>query len=277
MVEDRLDALLQRFSVTARMFHSGPLCGVTDFYEFEDLGQLHVVKRGTVVIDYGNRKRECVEQPSVVFYPRPLRHRFITDEVSGADMACANVSFNMGSINPIAQALPATVIIPLRELDADNILDALFSEAFAQQCGRQHAVNRLFEVVIIVILRTLLNRESVQHGMLAGLAHPQVSKALIALHEAPARAWKLEQIAKKAGMSRSHFAAVFPEVVGATPAEYLARFRISLAQELLRRGQPMKLIAEKVGYGSSAALSRAFAAICGQSPRAWKAVLAKRR
>jgi transcriptional regulator GlxA family with amidase domain len=109
------------------------------------------------------------------------------------------------------------------------------------------------------------------------LAHPQVSKALIALHGAPARGWKLEQIAKKAGMSRSHFAAVFPEVVGATPAEYLARFRISLAQELLRRGQPMKLIAEKVGYGSSAALSRAFAAICGQSPRAWKAVLAKRR
>jgi AraC-like DNA-binding protein len=277
MIEDRLDALLQRFSVTARMFHSGPLCGVTDFYEFEDLGQLHVVKRGSVVIDYGKRKRECVEEPSVVFYPRPLRHRFITDADSGADMACANVSFNMGSINPIAQALPATVIIPLRELDADGVLEALFREAFAQQCGRQHVVNRLFEVVIIVILRTLMNRELVQHGMLAGLAHAQLSKALIAMHEAPERAWKLEQIAKKAGMSRSHFAAVFPEIVGVTPADYLARFRISLAQDLLRRGQPIKLIAEKVGYGSSPALSRAFAAICGQSPRTWKTAQAKRR
>jgi AraC-like DNA-binding protein len=277
MVEDRLDALLQRFSVTARMFHSGPLCGVTDFYEFEDLGQLHVVKRGSVVIDYGKRKRECIEEPSVVFYPRPLRHRFITDADSGADMACANVSFNMGSINPIAQALPATVIIPLRELDADGVLESLFREAFAQQCGRQHVVNRLFEVVIIMILRTLMNRELVKQGMLAGLAHVQLSKALIAMHEAPARAWKLEQIAKKAGMSRSHFAAVFPEIVGVTPADYLARFRISLAQDLLRRGQSMKLIAEKVGYGSSPALSRAFAAICGQSPRAWKLAQAKGR
>ena len=75
-------------------------------------------------------------------------------------------------------------------------------------------------------------------------------------------------------MSRSHFAAVFPEVVGATPADYLARFRISLAQELLRRGQPMKLIAEKVGYGSPRAFRAHLAAICGQSPRAWKSELA---
>lgn len=277
MIEDRLDALLQRFSVTARMFHSGPLCGVTDFYSFEDLGQLHVIKRGSVLVDYGKRQRERIEQPSVVFYPRPLRHRFITDERSGADMACANVSFNMGSINPIAQGLPAAVVIPLHELDADAILDSLFREAFAQQCGRQHVVNRLFEVVIIVILRTLLNRSAVQHGMLAGLAHPQLSKALIAMHAAPARGWTLEQIARKAGMSRSHFAAMFPEVVGATPADYLAKFRISIAQDLLRRGQPIKLIAEKVGYGSSAALSRAFAGICGQSPRAWKAAIAKSR
>lgn len=75
-------------------------------------------------------------------------------------------------------------------------------------------------------------------------------------------------------MSRSHFAAVFHEVVGATPAEYLARFRIWIAQDMLRRDQPLKLVADKVGYSSPAALSRAFSTICGQSPRAWKAALA---
>src|SRR5688500_11597236 len=170
MSVDRLDTLLQRFSVSARMFHAGPLCGVTDFYALEDLGQLHVVKRGPVVIDYGKRKRERIEEPSVLFYPRPLAHRFITDRDTGADMTCANVAFNMGSINPIAQALPPIVILPLAELEATPFLDALFREAFAQQCGRQHVVNRLFEVVIIVILRTLMNRALIDAGMLAGLA-----------------------------------------------------------------------------------------------------------
>jgi AraC-like DNA-binding protein len=274
MSKDRLDAVLQRFSATARMFHSGPLCGVTDFYEFEDLGQLHVIKRGAVVIDYGRRKRERIEQPSVVFYPRPLRHRFITDKETGADMVCANVSFNMGSINPLAQALPPVVVIPLVELQADAMLDGLFREAFAQHCGRQHVVNRLFEVVIIIILRTLMNRALVAQGMLAGMAHPQLAKALIAFHESPSRAWSLEKLAARATMSRSHFAAVFHEVIGTTPADYLAVFRVSLAQDLLRRGQPVKLIAEKVGYSGSAALSRAFSGICGQTPREWKQSLA---
>jgi AraC-like DNA-binding protein len=270
MSKDRLDALLHRFSVTARMFHSGPLCGVTDFYEFEDLGQLHVIKRGAVVVDYGKRKRERIEQPSIVFYPRPLRHRFITDKQDGADMVCANVSFNMGSVNPLAQALPPVVVIPLAELQADAMLDALFREAFAQSCGRQHVINRLFEVVIIFILRTLMNRALVAQGMLAGMSHPQLAKALIAFHESPSRSWPIEKLAARASMSRSHFAAIFHDVIGTTPADYLAKFRISLAQDLLRRGQPVKLIAEKVGYSGSAALSRAFSAVCGQTPRAWK-------
>lgn len=274
MTKDRLDALLRRFSVTARMFHSGPLCGVTDFYDVEDVGQLHVVKRGDVVVDYGSRKRERIDVPSVLFYPRPLKHRFITDREIGAEMACANVSFNMGSVNPLAQALPPVVILALEDLAADTILDALFREAFATNCGRQLVVDRLFEVVIIMILRTLMNRALVDHGMLAGMSHPQLAKALIALHEAPGKPWPLDKLAARAGMSRSHFAAIFHEVVGTTPADYLAKFRISIAQDLLRRGSSMALIAEKVGYGSAAALSRAFSALCGETPRAWKQRLA---
>ena len=272
MAVDRLDAVLKRFSVSARMFHAGPLCGVTNFYEQEELGQLHVIKRGLVEVDYGKRKRQRIDEPSVLFYPRPLAHRFITDANSGADMACANVAFNMGKINPIAQALPPIVMLPLRDLD-QPILDLLFREAFAQQCGRQHVVNRLFEVVIIMILRTLMNRALLESGMLAGLAHPQLAKALIALHEAPGRAWSVDKLAAKAGMSRSHFAQMFHDVVGTTPAEYSAKFRISIAQDMLRRGHPVAFVAEKVGYSGSAALSRAFSAICGQSPRAWKSAL----
>jgi AraC-like DNA-binding protein len=40
-----------------------------------------------------------------------------------------------------------------------------------------------------------------------------------------------------------------------------------LAQKALRKGRSIKLIAQEVGYGSEAALSRAFKAQAGQSPR----------
>lgn len=274
MSTDRLDALLQRFSVSARIFHSGPLCGVTDHVPVGDYGQLHLIRRGRVDIHHSAKRRQRVSEPSLLFYPRPLRHRFVTDEVAGADMACANVAFNAGSTNPIAQALPDLVVMPLAEVEnAAPVLDVLFREAFAQNCGRRHIVNRLFEVVLILILRTLLNRAEIDHGLLAGLSHPKLAKALNAVHESPGKAWSLDQLAALANMSRSHFATTFHEVVGSTPGDYLTRYRIALAQDMLRRGEPVKTIADRIGYGSTAALSRAFSAVSGKSPREWKASL----
>lgn len=277
MPVDRLHALLQRFAVHAEMFHSGPLCGVTDFGERGSLGQLHLIRRGVVEAHHGERRRERVEGPSLILYPRPLHHRFITDARHGADMACAHVDFHAAGASPIAQALPDVVVMPLAQVEeAASVLELLFKEAFAQACGRQQIVDRLFEVVLILILRTLMNRGAVDTGLLAGMAHPQLAKALVHMHASPGRAWPLERLATRAGMSRSQFAAVFRRVVGTTPGEYLARHRICIAQDLLRRGRPVKTIAHEVGYGSPAALSRAFAALCGQSPRAWKTAWAQR-
>lgn len=268
---DRLDALLQRFSVSARMFHSGPLCGVHDFPPEPGLGQLHLVRRGRVDIHHAGAPDASVAEPSLLFYPRPMAHRFDTDAQTGADMACAHVRFNAGSANPLADALPAFVCMPLAELDGTaGILDTLFDEAFHPRCGRQAVVDRLFEVVLIRILRALMTAGRVDSGLLAGLAHPQLARALVAMHERPAQPWTLESLAALAGMSRSAFAPAFRATLGTTPGAYLGQWRVSLAQDSLRKGRPMKVIADEVGYGSEAALSRAFKAQCGVSPREWR-------
>ena len=71
-------------------------------------------------------------------------------------------------------------------------------------------------------------------------------------------------------MSRTMFANGFRDIVGCTPGAYLQRWRIGLAQKRLRQGQALKHIAAEVGYGGEAALSRAFAAHTGPSPREWR-------
>jgi len=267
---DRLNALLQRFSASARMFHAGPLCGVTSIAAQPGLGQLHLIKRGPVRVDHG-RRGLTIKEPSLLFYPGPLGHRFKTDADTGADMVCAQVEFNGGAINPLVQALPEFVVMPLAELeDASVVLDLLFREAFGAQCGRQSVIDRLFEVVLIHVLRKLMQAGAMHDGLLAGMAHPQLHKALVAAHEAPAKSWSLTELAGIAGMSRSSFAAVFKQVVGSTPGDYLGAYRLCIAQGLLRRGLPLKHIAVDVGYGSTAALSRAFKAGCGASPRDWR-------
>ena len=72
------------------------------------------------------------------------------------------------------------------------------------------------------------------------------------------------------GMSRSSFASGFRDTVGVTPAAYLQQWRVGLAQKALLQGKSLKHIAMDVGYGSEAALSRAFKAQSGKSPREWR-------
>ena len=186
-------------------------------------------------------------------------------------MACANVRFEGGAQNPICAALPDVVCLPLDSLHgAQDVLALLFEEAFTQRCGRTALVNRLYEVVMIQVLRHLMETGEVKGGMLAGLSHPRLRNAIVAMHEAPAKEWTLDELARVAGMSRSVFATQFREALGTTPGQYLQGWRVRIAQQALQRGRSLKLIAAEVGYGSEAALSRAFKAQTGQSPREWK-------
>ncbi len=277
MAVDRLQGLLQHFSVSARVFHSGPLCGITDFQD-NGQGQLHLVRRGPLEVRHAGAVLQVTE-PSLLFYPRPLAHRFVSDPDTGADMACANLAFggvasaNVGGAqgNPMSRALPAFTCMPLAQLrGAGPVLELLFEEAFAQRCGRLAVVDRLFDVVMVLLLRHLLDSGHIQEGPLAGLGHPQLSKALVAIHDAPAEHWTLDTLAQAAGMSRSRFAESFAQVVRVTPAAYVASYRITLAQDALLRGDRLERIAHLVGYGSAAALSRAFSQHTGQSPREWR-------
>lgn len=270
MTPDRLDALLKRFRVSARMFHAGPLCGRTDFDG--DHGYLHLIQRGPLTVHHARGRAIEIDASTLLFYPQAHAHTFVSDPRVGAEMVCASVAFEGGASHPIARALPPVVSVPLAGLTPlRSAIELLFAEAGERACGRQAVVDRVFEVVLIQLLRVLMNSHAVLNGMLAGLADPRLAKAITALHEQPDRDWTLDALAQAAGMSRTSFANAFKSTVGVTPGDYLADWRMAVAQDLLRDGRPLKQIALDVGYGSPAALSRAFHARTGRSPRAWLA------
>ncbi len=269
-MSDRLAALMAHFPVSAQVFNAGPLCGINTLESDGTHGQLHLVRSGMATVSHG-RSTLQIDKPSVLLFPRPLTHRFTSDAEHGVDVVCANLSFDGGEDNPIASALPEVVCLPLEDVGgAAPVLALLFEEAFEQRCGRTALVERLFEVVMIQILRQLMESGKVRGGLLSGLSHPRLRHALVAMHEEPAKEWTLHELAGVANMSRSVFASTFRTVVGITPGQYLQGWRVRMAQWALRRGRPLKLIAVEVGYGSEAALSRAFKAQTGQSPREWR-------
>lgn len=267
---DRLSLLLQRFSLSAGVFYTGQICGIHRFAGDTRRGHVHLIKRGPVKLTGGIEGSVSITEPALLFLPRPDAHRLIANDRSGADVVCASVQFGGGGHNPITDSLPPMVLVRLADLSgAHALLELLYDEAFSEHCGRQAALDRLCELLMIRLLRHCLDQGLTHGGTLAGLADPRLAKALVALHEDPARSWDLSVMAGLAGMSRARFAVHFREVVGDTPGDYLASWRINLAQGMLRAGRPLKHVALDVGYGSASALTRAFIRKIGKAPTHW--------
>lgn len=277
---DRLAGLFERFRLRAHLFHQGPLCGITHFDAKPGRGFLHVLRAGEMVVTHQPRRRGdaprriAVREPALLFYPRPLAHDFHNAPAEGCDFVCASLDWEGGEQHPLARALPPVTVLPLARVPAlARTLELLFAETRQLLCGQRLIADRLFEVLVLQLLRWLLDHPAesgLPAGLLTGLAHPRLARVLVALHERPDEPWSLDAMAREAGMSRSAFAACFREQVGEPPAEYLMRWRIALFQQLLWAGQPVKAAAQAVGYSPNA-LSRAFSAEVGASPRAWLA------
>ncbi len=72
-------------------------------------------------------------------------------------------------------------------------------------------------------------------------------------------------------MSRAGFAARFRGLVGEPPVQYLTRWRMHKAAELLRSGKSsLAEIAGQVGYEANAAFSKAFKRWMGSAPGAYR-------
>jgi transcriptional regulator GlxA family with amidase domain len=81
----------------------------------------------------------------------------------------------------------------------------------------------------------------------------------------------VERLAARVGMSPRHFARVFRDATGLTPAVYVETARIEVAQRLLETTSlSVDGVARGAGFGTVETLRRAFARRVGASPRAYR-------
>lgn len=274
---DRLSSLLERFRLRTRLSFAGSMCGKQVFGCEANKAYLHVLKSGSMEIRHPSAKgvpaRIKLDAPSIIFYPRPFTHHFHNAPRNGSEFTCAEIEFEEGDLHPIVQSLPPLVLLRLNEVDGlQASLNLLFAETENVRCGHRVLADRLFEVVLIQLLRWLLDHPGeakINSGLLMGLSSPQLAKALTAIHESPGEAWTIEQLAEVSGMSRTAFAVKFKQLVGQPPAQYVANWRLTIAQARLREGVPLKILAGELGYSSQSALTRVFTARLGVSPRQW--------
>ena len=265
---DRLESFFNHHQLSARMFFSGTMCNNYHFAEDIGGGFLHLIRQGKLSVHSSAHPSIFIEQPSLLLYPKHTKHQFIFD--GDVDLTCAHIDLDGGIDNILVKDLPKIILIPLSNMPTmASTLALLFDEAEQLNCGRQAAINRLFEYLLILLIRHIIDNNQASYGLLAGLGDMKLAKAITAMHNDPSFNWSLDLLADRAGMSRARFAVHFRELVGTTPMSHLTKCRISLAQILIKKGKPIGLVANEVGYSSSAVLTRIFKAHLGVSPKTW--------
>ncbi len=148
-------------------------------------------------------------------------------------------------------------------------LERLMQELSDPRPGGALIAEHLAHMLLVQALRLhMAEGASGGIGWLFALADKQMRAAIGAMHADPAHRWTLQALAERAGMSRSAFSLKFKETVGASPMEYLTRWRMLLAGDrLTNSNDPISVIAPSLGYDSESAFSTAFKRVMDCSPR----------
>ncbi|MFD6877825.1 MULTISPECIES: AraC family transcriptional regulator [unclassified Streptomyces] len=169
-------------------------------------------------------------------------------------------------------ALPTVLVRPAGTADA-TLITLLAAEVSRDEPGQEIVLDRLLDLLLIGVLRAWLAAPgSGAPAWYRAQGDPVVGAALRLLHENPAHGWTVEELARKAGVSRASMARRFTQLVGEPPVAYLTGWRIALAADLLREPDAtVATVARKVGYGTPFALSAAFKRVRGVSPQEFRA------
>jgi len=148
-------------------------------------------------------------------------------------------------------------------------VDRMMQELREQKPGGLLVAQNLAHMMLVQALRLHLEEGSKGGvGWFFALADEQMSAAINAMHEDPARRWTLQELAGCAGMSRSPFAVKFRKTTGETAMGYLTRWRMLLAAERLENSTDLtSVISRAFGYESESAFSTVFKKIMGCTPR----------
>ncbi|MGR5149592.1 AraC family transcriptional regulator [Photobacterium alginatilyticum] len=268
---DPLSEVLNRFSVSAGVFYSGQLCGVSQFEQAQDaVGHLHLLKAGKLTVVKNGGEKIQLTEPSLLLFPQPIPHRLFADQDDRAEVVCAEISYGAGRHNPIANTLPEMVLLPLARCPGlSGVVSSLFEEVHSCKNGRTLVMDRLTEVLVVMLMRELVSQGVVKQGMLAGMSHPKLAPVLLAIHKNPGLSDSVTELAQLAAMSRTTFIETFRQVLGVPPGDYILGWKISVAQSLLKRGMSISHVADEVGYSNTSGFARAFRKKTGQSPKEW--------
>ncbi len=299
---DPLGEVLQMLQPTGVLYCSAEL---TDPWGIEiphlpGVMNVELVTHGHCWIELEGREPIFMPQGSLVLIPRGNRHRLrsgpgvrttplqdIPVERIGerfenmrfggggrlTQVTYYGVRFDPYLADRLIRLLPETLHLRTRADDGgwlQSTIRFIAGEAAQRLPGSETVITRLADILVIQAIRSWIDSvRDERNGWIVALHDRQIGKAMSLMHRHPERDWRVETLAREAGMSRSGFSARFTALVGEPALQYLTGLRMQLAyRELRQTSDTLARIAERVGYRSEPAFNRAFKRVVGLPPGA---------
>ncbi|NUU04060.1 helix-turn-helix transcriptional regulator [Herbaspirillum robiniae] len=267
---DPLSAFFERIQLKGSLFYAGRVDGVLDIDKPEGTAFLHILEQGGIDLVRAGHPSIPVDRPALLLCPGSCRYRLRNSAAGGAPIICATYQLGPAIGRTLPFGVTDTIVFPFEEVaEVLPVIRLLLEEFRGDAAGRSKGINALFEYILILLVRQAIARQAISAGVLCAIADAHIGRALKAIHERPEEPWTVEQLAALAGMSRSRFAARFSALLGVAPIAYLASWRLRRAQELMRDGVALKVVASSAGFSSQPTFTRAFSNEMGVSPGEW--------
>jgi AraC-like DNA-binding protein len=298
--QDPLTAALYRVRMRGAFYSWTEAKGAAslEMPSFPETLTFHIVARGEAFIEADDRTPVRLGGGELALVPRGIGHRISSalgapilgradelpqtmlgdafsilrlvpdGEEASLALLCGVVAFDTPAVQDMLAVLPDVVRVDsARHPGMAALLPLLAAELRDPRPGGDAVATRLADVLIIETIRAWLADEPESAvGWLAALRDPQLGAVVAAIHGDPGHPWTLPELARRAAMSRSAFAARFNAVVGTPPMAYVTQSRMRSARARLADGETVSAVSDAFGYGSEAAFSRAFARITGETP-----------
>jgi AraC-like DNA-binding protein len=298
-----LDEYLRNLGFRSEVYYRGQVC--EDWYlDTSGTGHInvHVVCHGDCWFQLpGLDEPQPLHEGDVVVLPHDAAHLLLSApglparygvvskphevphdrDQPGTALFCGYLIVDKSAYGNVFAMLPEYLIIRSHQgEDARQfraLIDLLFAETQSDHLGAAAILDRLADAMMFYVIRHSLTHNALSVGLLAGLMDKQIRTALTAMCDEPAHAWTVEALAERVFMSRSSFAERFGSLVGKTPMEFLAEWRMQQARRWLERDRlSVAEVAARCGYQSETAFSKAFKRIAGVGPGEFRRARAPR-
>jgi len=283
--------LLSSLEVQSSLYHLGQYCGNwSASTSGRARASFHLILHGRCQVDVDDgRDRLTLGAGDGIFFLRDIAHALTPLEpavesvqrtamepllprrADSTGLACGFFQFRPGLADLLADTLPDYLVLRAgdeRFRTARGVFELILGETAREPGASSVVLERLTDLLIFFMLRHLAIHDRQAYGLFVLARDPAMAGLLQAILAEPAKTWSMQDMADRVHMSKATFHRRFTLQSGTTPAQLLQLLRMRVARRHLEHGMGIQDAAERVGYQSQAAFSRAFQRTEGVAPSA---------